>query len=73
MMLLTMPKTVASPRPVPLPTSLVVKNGSKMRADFLRRDAAAGVGDAQANEFAGPGLGIGARIGFVDGRGWRSE
>ena len=28
----TMPYTVASPRPVPLPTSLVVKNGSKMRA-----------------------------------------
>ena len=26
-----MPKTVASPRPVPLPTSLVVKNGSKIR------------------------------------------
>ena len=27
-----MPKTVASPSPVPLPTSLVVKNGSKTRA-----------------------------------------
>src|ERR1039458_5691836 len=26
-----MPKAVASPRPVPLPTSLVVKNGSKIR------------------------------------------
>ncbi len=29
---LTIPYTVESPRPVPLPTSLVVKNGSKMRA-----------------------------------------
>src|SRR6516162_1445338 len=29
---LTMPKTVARPRPVPFPSSLVVKNGSKMRA-----------------------------------------
>ena len=28
----TMPYTVDSPRPVPLPASLVVKNGSKMRA-----------------------------------------
>ena len=27
-----MPKTVASPRPVPFPSSLVVKNGSNMRA-----------------------------------------
>ena len=27
---LTMPKTVESPRPVPLPTSLVVKKGSKI-------------------------------------------
>ena len=29
---LTMPYTVARPSPVPLPGSLVVKNGSKMRA-----------------------------------------
>ena len=28
----TMPYTVARPRPVPLPVSLVVKNGSKIRA-----------------------------------------
>ena len=28
----TIPYTVARPRPVPFPTSLVVKNGSKMRA-----------------------------------------
>ena len=27
---LTMPNTVERPRPVPLPTSLVVKNGSKI-------------------------------------------
>jgi hypothetical protein len=27
---LTMPKTVASPSPVPSPTALVVKNGSKI-------------------------------------------
>ena len=30
----TMPYTVESPRPVPLPTSLVVKNGSK-RCDLV--------------------------------------
>ncbi len=29
---LTMPYTVASPSPVPFPTSLVVKNGSKIWA-----------------------------------------
>jgi hypothetical protein len=29
---LTMPNTVESPSPVPLPTPLVVKNGSKTRA-----------------------------------------
>ena len=31
---LIIPKTVARPRPVPLPGSFVVKNGSKMRAKF---------------------------------------
>ncbi len=40
---LTMPYTVARPRPVPFPTSLVVKNGSKMRRRVLRRNAAAGI------------------------------
>lgn len=30
----TMPKTVASPIPVPFPMSFVVKNGSKMRGRF---------------------------------------
>ncbi len=29
---LTIPYTVANPNPVPLPRSLVVKNGSKIRA-----------------------------------------
>ena len=39
----TMPNTVASPRPVPLPGSLVVKNGSKMRALVVGVHAVAGV------------------------------
>ena len=36
---------MASPRPVPSPTGLVVKNGSKMRSISVGRDAAAVVGD----------------------------
>ena len=36
--------TVERPRPVPLPTCLVVKNGSKMRACVVRVHADAGVG-----------------------------
>ena len=35
-----MPWQIDSPRPVPTPTGLVVKNGSKMRATILGRDAA---------------------------------
>ena len=53
----TMPSTVASPRPVPLPISLVVKNGSKMRSRLFGRDAHAGVGHAHAHISAGLGLG----------------
>ena len=35
----------AKPRPVPCPTSLVVKNGSKIRSPTLVGDAGAVVGD----------------------------
>ena len=48
-----MPCTSDRPRPVPTPTSLVVKNGSKIRASTRRRDAAAVVGDVQAQVAAG--------------------
>ena len=41
------PWTWLRPRPVPFPTALVVKKGSKTRASDLRRHAGAGVGDAQ--------------------------
>ena len=43
----TMPYTVARPRPVPLPTSLVVKNGSKIRGKSLRRNPRPGVLDGR--------------------------
>ena len=45
--LLTMASDVERPRPVPLLTSLVVKNGSKMRSMIVGRNAGAGVGDLQ--------------------------
>ena len=37
---------------MPLPTSLVVKNGSKIRGDRVARNAAAGVGNRQRDEIA---------------------
>src|SRR5260370_41705539 len=40
---MTMPWTVARPRPVPLPSSLVVKNGSNRRLNLVRH-AGAGIG-----------------------------
>ena len=43
-------RTMASPRPVPLPRSLVVKKGSKMWGEHLRRNAGAGVGDLEAEK-----------------------
>ena len=42
-----MPKTVDKPRPVPLPTGLVVKNGSKIRLRILRIHAESGIGERQ--------------------------
>ena len=48
----TMPCTVASPMPLPLPDSLVVKNGSNMRSLHLGRDARAGVLDGELDELA---------------------
>ena len=48
-----MRRAVASPRPVPLPTSLVVKNESKMRSTNSGRDARAVVGDLDAHEAVG--------------------
>ena len=44
---LTIPCTVASPRPVPWPGSLVVKNGSKTRSAIVARHPDAGVGERQ--------------------------
>ena len=40
-------RTIAMPRPVPLPSPLVVKNGSNIRAFVCRVHAAAGVADRQ--------------------------
>ena len=44
---LTMPKTVERPRPVPLPCSLVVKNGSKICACVCLVHPDAGIGDGE--------------------------
>ena len=55
---LTMPNTVARPRPVPLPKSLVVKNGSKMCASGGRVHAAAGVLDGEQHVRAGDHFGM---------------
>ena len=42
----TIARAIARPWPVPRPTSLVVKKGSKIRVATSVGDAAAGVGDA---------------------------
>ena len=47
---------MARPRPVPLPASLVVKNGSKMRARISGAMPWPVSLTAQADELAGPGL-----------------
>ena len=44
------PNTCESPSPVPLPTPLVVKKGSKIFPMQVGRDAHAGVGDGQARQ-----------------------
>ena len=46
------------PRPVPLPTSLVVKNGSKARAATSGGHAAAGVGHGDHDIVAGPRVAV---------------
>ena len=62
----SVPYTIDSPRPVPLPTSLVVKNGSKMRACVSRVMPCAGVGDAQDDVPARPASAVRARERLVD-------
>jgi len=48
---------MASPSPVPSPTGLVVKNGSKMRGQVFLRDTLAVVGHADVHRIIGmPGL-----------------
>ena len=68
------PNTMLRPRPVPLPGSLVVKNGSKMRVEHLRRHAGAGVADLDHHVVAGRHLGVRGGVVAVEVRrcGWRS-
>ena len=47
------PITCGRPSPEPLPTSLVVKNGSVARVEDLRRHADAGIGNRDAHIIAG--------------------
>ena len=54
------------PRPVPLPTSLVVKNGSNTRSTDRRRDADAGVAHRDHDVVARRHLGVHAGIGLVE-------
>ena len=48
----TIPYTVASPSPVPLPIGLVVKNGSKTCAQRHRIDAVSAIHDSQHHVLA---------------------
>ena len=57
----TIVRAIDSPWPVPLPTSLVVKNGSKIRFRDVRRDAATGVGDRDHDDVA-PSTRVAIRI-----------
>ena len=61
--LLGKPNAWLRPRPVPLPTSLVVKNGSKI-VSSRAGDAAAGVGHGDGDEVAAAG-GLGAQRGMA--------
>ena len=51
---------------MPLPTSLVVKNGSKTRVEHVGRHAGAGVGDREQHVVAGRGIGIARDIVLVE-------
>ena len=64
----TMPYTVARPSPVPLPGSLVVKNGSKMLGTDRRRPCRAGVAHREHDVAARAAVRRGARVGLVAGR-----
>ena len=55
--LCTMPCTTASPRPLPSPGCLVVKNGSKMCSSVSGRDAGAVVVHADADVAPSPSQG----------------
>ena len=48
----TIRREMSSPRPVPLPTSFVVKNGSNARACTFGRHPGSGVGDLDDNMLA---------------------
>ena len=50
---LAKPKAWLRPSPVPLPTSLVVKNGSKIDLELVGGDAGAGVRHRDRDEVAG--------------------
>ncbi len=63
----TIPKTVDKPRPVPLPTGLVVKNGSKMRPRFLVSIPSTGIGERQTDEIPSRWIGSTESRGAVDG------
>ena len=52
------PRQVANPSPVPRPSCLVVKNGSKMRASGVRVHADTGVLDLELHERAGRPLAV---------------
>ena len=63
---LTIPNTVESPSPVPLPTSLVVKKGSKMRASVARSIPHARVGHGEHDVGPGPDAVVRLRVVLVE-------
>ena len=68
---LTTPWTTANPRPVPLPTSLVVKNGSKMR-DLTSADIPLPVSVNASMTWTRAGIPDECAVGFVQVGRWVS-
>ena len=63
---LTKPNTMLSPRPVPLPTSLVVKKGSNTLSSRCGGNSGAGVADGDHDVVAGRDLAVHAGVVFVE-------
>ncbi len=68
----TMLRTIDKPRPVPWPSPLVEKNGSKMRVEVLGRDARAVVDHAQLDVAVVAHAGLSCSLPAPSGMAWQA-